>query len=219
MSELFDRCSVSMQIEEASPDSALEAVGSLLVDTCSRDVNEEDADFLLLSDIADFANMDSPPRTASAPASATTLIDDSCASKDGSLCTPGDAAHRSLGPPAAMSSPMPDDDHEASVPSLELCMRDARYEASKRWLTNAEVLEVLLNWQTYGFTVEHSLAKQPPSGALLLFRRTEHRGFRVDGYEWRMKKKGRQLAETHEKLKVEGVPRLVCYYSQTQNGR
>lgn len=95
--------------------------------------------------------------------------------------------------------------------------------ARHRWFKNDEILDVLLHArEKYGLIPETKPAQAPGSGTVLLFQRvsgSKIRGFRVDGHEWRMKKNGRQLAETHEKLKVEGTPRVTCYYSQTLDGR
>jgi hypothetical protein len=43
---------------------------------------------------------------------------------------------------------------------------------------------------------------QPTAGTLYLFDRSRCRYFRKDGHNWRKKKDGKTVRETHEKLKV-----------------
>ncbi|KOO32286.1 calmodulin-binding transcription activator [Chrysochromulina tobinii] len=55
--------------------------------------------------------------------------------------------------------------------------------------------------------------------AFFLFCMNAHKNsFRKDGHDWKMKKNGKQAAESHVKLSVEGVERVKCYYAHTQDG-
>ena len=68
----------------------------------------------------------------------------------------------------------------------------------------------------YGLPIEQQCIQRPPSASLHLFSRVKLRSFRSDGYEWRKKRSDpRQVDETHCKLKIDGQPRLVCYYATT----
>ena len=93
-------------------------------------------------------------------------------------------------------------------------------EAAKRWLTTAEVFNLLQTPARYGLVERTEAPRLPGSGALFLFRKqTGHKNsFRKDGHGWKMKKNGKQAAESHEKLSVEGVERVKCYYAHTQDG-
>ena len=93
-------------------------------------------------------------------------------------------------------------------------------EAAKRWLTTAEVFNLLQTPARYGLVERTEAPRLPGSGALFLFRKqTGHKNsFRKDGHGWKMKKNGKQAAESHEKLSVKGVERVKCYYAHTQDG-
>ena len=67
--------------------------------------------------------------------------------------------------------------------------------------------------------VQWHVAQEPPSGLLLLYDKKKFAGFRKDGHNWRKKKPTykdmkQQVQESHEKLKVDGVYRLSCYYTR-----
>ena len=101
---------------------------------------------------------------------------------------------------------------ERSGPSLHAIV-------AERWLRNEEVFDVLSHpFDGYGLAVEPEAVQLPASGTVLLYDRAALRGFRFDGHAYRRKKEGRALEETHCKLKVGGVARLVCYYSWTADG-
>jgi len=93
-------------------------------------------------------------------------------------------------------------------------------EAAKRWLTTAEVFNLLQTPARYGLVGRTEAPRLPGSGAVFLFRKqTAHKNsFRKDGHDWKMKKNGKQAAESHVKLSVEGVERVKCYYAHTQDG-
>uniref|UniRef100_A0ACD5X8J2 Uncharacterized protein n=1 Tax=Avena sativa TaxID=4498 RepID=A0ACD5X8J2_AVESA len=88
-------------------------------------------------------------------------------------------------------------------------------EVRTRWLKPGEVLNILQNHHL--FTVEHRTPQKPPSGSWFLFNRRVHRFFRNDGYGWRKKKSGKTIAEAHERLKVDNVEALNCYYAHADN--
>ncbi|PUZ53224.1 hypothetical protein GQ55_5G036300 [Panicum hallii var. hallii] len=81
-----------------------------------------------------------------------------------------------------------------------------------RWLKPQEVLQILRNHDL--FTVSHKPPQKPPSGSWFLFNRRVLRYFRNDGYEWQKKKNGKTVNEAHERLKVDNVDALNCYYAR-----
>jgi len=92
-------------------------------------------------------------------------------------------------------------------------------EAAKRWLTTAEVFNLLQTPARYGLVGRTEAPRLPGSGAVFLFCMNAHKNsFRKDGHDWKMKKNGKQAAESHVKLSVEGVERVKCYYAHTQDG-
>uniref|UniRef100_A0A0D9V9P4 CG-1 domain-containing protein n=1 Tax=Leersia perrieri TaxID=77586 RepID=A0A0D9V9P4_9ORYZ len=84
-------------------------------------------------------------------------------------------------------------------------------EVKSRWLKPTEVLQILQNHDR--FTITNKTPHKPASGAWFLFNRRVLRYFRNDGYEWRKKKNGKTIAEAHERLKVDNVDALNCYYA------
>ncbi|KAE8733147.1 calmodulin-binding transcription activator 3-like isoform X4 [Hibiscus syriacus] len=89
-------------------------------------------------------------------------------------------------------------------------LQDARH----RWLHPVEVCEILRNYPKFGLSDKPP--SKPPAGSLYLFNRKTIRYFRKDGHEWRKKKNGKTVREAHEKLKVESVDVLHCYYAHGQ---
>ncbi|RLN04852.1 calmodulin-binding transcription activator 4-like [Panicum miliaceum] len=55
---------------------------------------------------------------------------------------------------------------------------------------------------------------QQQGGSWFLFNRRVLRYFRNDGYEWQKKKNGKTINEAHERLKVDNVDALNCYYAR-----
>ncbi|KAL1523624.1 hypothetical protein AB1Y20_018560 [Prymnesium parvum] len=105
--------------------------------------------------------------------------------------------------------------HTAAVESLE----ELREVATQRWFTGQEVLTLLTDGaRRLGMRMQTDLVMKPESGTLLLFSKTATKSFRNDGHTWKTRRNGKQLDETHMKLKVNGDSRLQCYYSQTEDG-
>ncbi|KAL0048855.1 hypothetical protein WJX82_001004 [Trebouxia sp. C0006] len=87
-------------------------------------------------------------------------------------------------------------------------------EKGKRsWLKNTEVCDMLLNYTACNLRVAKEPPCKPPGGSLLLFDRKAVRFFRKDNHNWRKKADGKTVRETHEKLKVDNVDMLNCYYA------
>ncbi|KAK1294278.1 Calmodulin-binding transcription activator 4 [Acorus calamus] len=84
-------------------------------------------------------------------------------------------------------------------------------EAKNRWLKPVEILYILKNHEKDQITEETPL--RPPSGSIFLFNKRVLRFFRKDGHNWRKKRDGRTVGEAHERLKVENVDALNCYYA------
>ncbi|XP_062207927.1 calmodulin-binding transcription activator 4-like isoform X2 [Phragmites australis] len=85
-------------------------------------------------------------------------------------------------------------------------------EVKTRWLKPHEVLSILQNHEW--FTVTHKPPHKPPSGSWFLYNRRVLRYFRNDGYEWQKKKNGKTINEAHERLKVDSMEALNCYYAR-----
>ncbi|KAG2593930.1 hypothetical protein PVAP13_5NG264416 [Panicum virgatum] len=51
-------------------------------------------------------------------------------------------------------------------------------------------------------------------GSWFLFNRRVLRYFRNDGFEWQKKKNGKTISEAHERLKVDNMDALNCYYAR-----
>ncbi|CAO1942860.1 unnamed protein product [Urochloa humidicola] len=81
-----------------------------------------------------------------------------------------------------------------------------------RWLKPQEVLQILQNHDL--FMIQHKPPEKPPSGSWFLFNRRVLRYFRNDGFEWQKKKNGKTINEAHERLKVDNVDALNCYYAR-----
>ena len=109
--------------------------------------------------------------------------------------------------------------HEATqLPQFRDSAQVAEVAAS-RWLKNDEVHDLLTNGVSrYGFALQTSLPRTPGSGSLLFYSKQTCKNFRTDGHQWRTKKNGKSLQETHEKLKVHGKYQLVAYYSTNAEG-
>ncbi|KAK3265636.1 hypothetical protein CYMTET_25695 [Cymbomonas tetramitiformis] len=100
---------------------------------------------------------------------------------------------------------------------LPLSIGNLLEEARKRWLKSTEVCEILINYRTYKFRLSEEPPVRPPAGSLFLFDRKHCRFFRKDGHNWRKKKDGKAVRETHEKLKVGAVELLNCYYAHAEH--
>ncbi|WVZ67616.1 hypothetical protein U9M48_016668 [Paspalum notatum var. saurae] len=81
-----------------------------------------------------------------------------------------------------------------------------------RWLKPQEVLQILQNHEL--FMITQKPPQKPPSGSWFLFNRRILRYFRNDGLEWQKKKNGKTINEAHERLKVDNVEALNCYYAR-----
>lgn len=86
-----------------------------------------------------------------------------------------------------------------------------------RWLKPQEVLQILQNHEL--FVHSHKPPQKPPSGSWFLFNRRILRFFRNDGLEWQKKKNGKTINEAHERLKVDNVEALNCYYARGDKNR
>ncbi|KAL6616631.1 hypothetical protein ACP70R_038901 [Stipagrostis hirtigluma subsp. patula] len=93
-----------------------------------------------------------------------------------------------------------------------LDIRKLEQEVKTRWLKPKEVLEILQNHEW--FRITHKPPHKPPSGSWFLYNRRVLRYFRNDGYEWQKKKNGKTINEAHERLKVDNVEALNCYYAR-----
>ncbi|KAK9677629.1 hypothetical protein RND81_11G156700 [Saponaria officinalis] len=106
-------------------------------------------------------------------------------------------------------------DRRSVTSGIRLDLQQLQLEAQHRWLRPAEICEVLRNFQKFHISSEPP--NRPPSGSLFLFDRKVLRYYRKDGHNWRKKKDGKTVKEAHEKLKVEGVDVLHCYYAHGED--
>jgi len=81
------------------------------------------------------------------------------------------------------------------------------------WLKGDDLFNLLQHGASGGFPLSTAAADTPPGGTMFLFDRRRTRFFRLDGHNWRKKPDGKTTRETHEKIKVENVERLNCYYA------
>ncbi|KAM1093581.1 hypothetical protein ACFX2B_008572 [Malus domestica] len=58
--------------------------------------------------------------------------------------------------------------------------------------------------------------KQALGGSIFLFDKKVHKHFRKDGHRWKKAKDGR-IKKAHERLKVEGLDTLCCYYAHGED--
>uniref|UniRef100_A0A0A9BSC9 CG-1 domain-containing protein n=1 Tax=Arundo donax TaxID=35708 RepID=A0A0A9BSC9_ARUDO len=91
-------------------------------------------------------------------------------------------------------------------------MHKLEHEVKTRWLKPHEVLKILQNHEW--FTITHKPPHKPLSGSWFLYNRRILRYFRNDGYEWQKKKNGKTINEAHERLKVDNMEALNCYYAR-----
>ncbi|KAJ4715748.1 Calmodulin-binding transcription activator [Melia azedarach] len=91
----------------------------------------------------------------------------------------------------------------------QLDIDQLRVQAKHRWLFDAEICEILRNYQK--FSIATKPPNMPPSGSFFLFDRKAVRFFRNDGHNWRKKGDGRTVKEAQKKLKVGSSDVLHCY--------
>lgn len=139
---------------------------------------------------------------------------------------PAPAAAPAAAPTASTPAGPPADGDAPTQPlgaGMDAAERAARVrhllgtEAPKRWLKTPEVYEVLLHWSEQAWPLSRQTPAVPTSGSVCVYDRRTTRGFRKDGHTWRKKKDGRTVKETHERLKVDNVERVNCYYAHSEH--
>lgn len=89
-----------------------------------------------------------------------------------------------------------------------------RSTSAQRWFRNSELVDLLENYQRYGFKCLPIPSQSPPvSGNVMIFNKNQVRRWRQDGHEWKKKPDGKNIKEHHEKLKVAGVDVINCCYA------
>ncbi|CAD8141484.1 unnamed protein product [Paramecium octaurelia] len=83
---------------------------------------------------------------------------------------------------------------------------------SLRWLKTQEVYQILTELK---LEIHLALPNQPPSGQYFLIRPEKERGWKKDGYQYIPRHNGVGTREDVEKLKINGIPMIICLYSQT----
>mmetsp|Transcript_19786 Transcript_19786/g.51643 ORF Transcript_19786/g.51643 Transcript_19786/m.51643 type:complete len:466 (-) Transcript_19786:140-1537(-) len=102
------------------------------------------------------------------------------------------------------------------LPGRDEASSDSRYVVKARmsWLKAAEVATLLRLGFSGSLVQSGAPAQLPTGGSLYLYDRRRVRHFRADGHNWRKKSDGSAARETHEKLKVENIDTLNCYYAR-----
>eukprot|EP00873_Tetraselmis_striata_P008530 jgi/Tetstr1/428794/TSEL_018781.t1 len=102
------------------------------------------------------------------------------------------------------------------LPGRDEASSDSRYVVKARmsWLKAAEVATLLRLGFSGSLVQSGAPAQLPTGGSLYLYDRRRVRHFRADGHNWRKKLDGSAVRETHEKLKVENIDTLNCYYAR-----
>ncbi|KAL6180573.1 hypothetical protein ACLB2K_047234 [Fragaria x ananassa] len=88
-------------------------------------------------------------------------------------------------------------------------------EAKGRWLRPKEIHALLYNYKY--FTIHVKPVNLPPSGTIVLFDRKMLRNFRKDGHNWKKRKDGKTVKESHEHLKVGDEERIDVYYAHGED--
>jgi hypothetical protein len=100
-----------------------------------------------------------------------------------------------------------------TTPETPCDISRALAKASTSWLRGNDIAKLLEDGAAGNLPLSTAAADAPPGGTLFLFDRRRTRFFRMDGHNWRKKSDGKTTKETHEKLKVDNVERLNCYYA------
>ncbi|GLT61076.1 hypothetical protein SLA2020_338070 [Shorea laevis] len=94
-----------------------------------------------------------------------------------------------------------------------------RTHAGIRWLGPHEIHAILCNYKHLNHLISVSISpvSLPKSGTILLFDRKIHRNFRKDGHNWKKKRNGKSVNESHERIKVGNEERIHAYYVHGQD--
>lgn len=91
-------------------------------------------------------------------------------------------------------------------------------QAKLRWLSTAEVLDIIVNHEEYGLPLSVSTPWRAPNGTVCLYDRNIVKSYRKDGYSWRRQADNRSNG-SYRVLKVDGRAVLRCSYTYTDDGR
>eukprot|EP00192_Tetraselmis_astigmatica_P008464 CAMPEP_0117674478 /NCGR_PEP_ID=MMETSP0804-20121206/15062_1 /TAXON_ID=1074897 /ORGANISM="Tetraselmis astigmatica, Strain CCMP880" /LENGTH=627 /DNA_ID=CAMNT_0005483355 /DNA_START=254 /DNA_END=2137 /DNA_ORIENTATION=- len=124
-------------------------------------------------------------------------------------CSPASDLAASRSSAAAAAGAVPLLPESVTHPQLQTLIRKSQTE----WLKCNEVVELLSSARKEGFPISQGPAVQPEGGSLFLYDRVSVKYFRNDGHDWKKKGDGKAVRETHEKLKLDQVVMLNCYYA------
>ncbi|XP_063720628.1 calmodulin-binding transcription activator 2-like isoform X3 [Symsagittifera roscoffensis] len=84
----------------------------------------------------------------------------------------------------------------------------------KKWLSNEEVVSVLINYDAHASWLSTELQQRPASGTLLLVNRKVTK-YKKDGYCWKMRKDSRVTREDNMRLKIHSYELVKCLYAHS----
>ena len=87
--------------------------------------------------------------------------------------------------------------------------------AQSEWLDAAQIHQLLTNSVLLNLPIQRApVPQRPPSGSIVFYNKSVTRNFRQDGYDYVKKKDGKQVQESHVKLKIDDRPKVACYYAR-----
>mmetsp|Transcript_38599 Transcript_38599/g.69188 ORF Transcript_38599/g.69188 Transcript_38599/m.69188 type:complete len:632 (-) Transcript_38599:212-2107(-) len=119
----------------------------------------------------------------------------------------------SVGAPLPKSIPHRRAEPVVPLPHMSEDTQELLRKATTQWLKCNEIVDLLTRAKSEKFPFSSEAADMPEGGTLFLFDRMSVKFFRMDGHEWRKKGDGKSVRETHEKLKLDQVVVLNCYYA------
>jgi CG-1 domain/Ankyrin repeats (3 copies) len=103
--------------------------------------------------------------------------------------------------------PTTDSEAAAASSSLQFRISTVLQQATVRWLKKEEALDILMNYERYGFVPNATAPSKPPSGSVFLVDRSKMKRWRKDGHDWKHK------TDRHVFLKKKGKRVLECFYA------
>ncbi len=92
-----------------------------------------------------------------------------------------------------------------------------RTTGTSRWFTAEEILELILNYDSYGFTKGTVPPSSITNGDIYIFDRQQTKHFKADGVDWIKKKGLDRVREDFQKINIDGVHRITGFYTHSSN--
>ncbi|KAK6029525.1 CG-1 domain protein, partial [Ostertagia ostertagi] len=83
------------------------------------------------------------------------------------------------------------------------------------WNSNHEIARLLYSAPSHPEWITQQVAIRPQTGAQYMFCRFDGNWFKMDGYEWKKRREGKQIREDHMKLKVNKQEILSANYAHS----